>query len=208
MQTIIACAIRVFLLLAMMALPPQAAAASSRTPFLPTGVLADAPSGFVEMCARDQTLCRPDHNVETASAQTRIDNGLAQIRDINRDVNRQIIQRSDWQSYGTGEHWARPGSGRRATGDCEDLALEKRARLVQSGFDPKSLFLAVTYRQRNGLHVVLIARLADGDYILDNLYPEVVRWHRTDYVWLRQQSTDNPKFWLTVENVPNNNSVS
>ncbi|CAH0356474.1 hypothetical protein SPH9361_04116 [Sphingobium sp. CECT 9361] len=86
--------------------------------------------------------------------------------------------------------------------------MEKRARLVASGFDPKSLFLAVTYRPRNGLHVVLVARLEDGDYILDNLYPQVVHWYRTDYVWLRQQSTDNPKSWLTVENMTTDTSVS
>tara|TARA_R110000868_G_scaffold411656_1_gene706933 strand:- start:28035 stop:28697 length:663 start_codon:yes stop_codon:yes gene_type:complete len=203
-----ACWIRFFISFAAIAAVHPATASSSPAPFLPGGLLADAPSGFVAMCARDQTLCRPDHATGTVSSSKNRNNGLEQLRNINRHVNRDIVQRSDWQSYGTGEHWAKPAPRARATGDCEDIAMEKRARLVASGFDPKSLFLAVTYRPRNGLHVVLVARLEDGDYILDNLYPQVVHWYRTDYVWLRQQSTDNPKSWLTVENMTTDTSVS
>jgi hypothetical protein len=38
--------------------------------------------------------------------------------------------------------------------------------------------------------------------VLDSMSPHVLRWNETGYVWLRQQSTEDPLMWMRVENTP------
>lgn len=118
---------------------------------------------------------------------------------FNNDVNRAIIQRTDFDIYGVPERWSRPIGNGKALGDCEDIAIEKRARLVESGADPRSMAMAVVYSRFRGLHTVLVVRLADGDYVLDSLSSKVRLWSDTDYVWLRVQNRENPGTWYSVE---------
>ena len=57
---------------------------------------------------------------------------LQMIR-INRQINRAIRFASDMEQYGKEEYWEYPISG---FGDCEDMALEKRRRLVSTSAVP------------------------------------------------------------------------
>lgn len=168
--------------------------------FLPGGALADAPHGFVAMCARDAEMCqRSSRSSDVRETAGRAEK-MVRLRKVNSHVNARVYQRSDFQSYGVAELWTLPGGGSRPSGDCEDLALEKRSLLLQSGyFAPDTLVLAVIYSGRTGLHTVLVARLEDGDYVLDSADRAIVRWDRAGYTWLRQQSRENPLSWLTVE---------
>lgn len=165
---------------------------------MPGGVPADAPSGFLEMCRRDFALCDNGAAGGTPGLGRTVLT-LALVQDVNRAVNRRVLQRSDVQTYRVAELWTRPRRGRRATGDCEDLALEKRAMLLALGVEPAKLVLAVTYSQRTGLHTLLVARLDAGDYVLDSASPVVMLWNSTQYSWVRQQSRVDPRSWLTVE---------
>lgn len=120
------------------------------------------------------------------------------VRAINREVNRQVVPVPDIASHGVEEEWDRPGRVGRPAGDCEDYAIEKRMRLVEAGFPADRLFYAVVYRANFGLHTVLVARLSDGDYVLDSANPQVLPWTRVRYSWLRVQSTTNPYLWRRV----------
>lgn len=127
-----------------------------------------------------------------------LDMTRAYLKHLNNEVNRLVIQRTDYAIYGEAEHWNRPVGQGKPLGDCEDIAIEKRVRLVEAGADPRALALAVVYSSVRGLHTVLVARLDDGDYVLDSLSAKVRRWSDTDYVWLRIQGRDNPGIWHTV----------
>jgi len=116
-------------------------------------------------------------------------------RRVNRRVNDNVIQRSDLDNFGVDELWRRAGAGRNATGDCEDIAVEKRVELIQAGFPRDRLFLATVFESRIGLHTVLIVRLMDGDYVLDSRRGDIVPWQRAHYSWLRLQAIDNPVQW-------------
>lgn len=201
--------------------------------------MADAPSGFTDMCVRNMALCAAGMPVDRAAvlalgatrgtpllatgsipaspAAFGRDDGdgagamvpagslpltLKTLKSINGEVNRSAIQRSDVDQMGIGEYWRRPTDYRHPVGDCEDLAIEKRMRLIERGFPPSRLFYAVTFRATIGLHTILIARLDDGDHVLDSMTPHVVRWNETGYVWLRQQSAENPLAWMRVETAP------
>ncbi|MDF0543251.1 transglutaminase-like cysteine peptidase [Sphingobium sp. H39-3-25] len=209
---------------------------------MPGGEVADAPSGFTEMCARSVALCAAGLPIDpaaiTAQADPRGMNVMATggikaqnaqifrqddaapqpaayiaagaglpltfqtLKDINKEVNHNAIQRTDIDQMGIDEFWRRPINYQHPVGDCEDLAIEKRMRLVERGFPASRLFYAVTFRASIGLHTILVARLDDGDYVLDSMSPHVLRWNETGYVWLRQQSTEDPLLWMRVDNTP------
>ena len=120
------------------------------------------------------------------------------IRRINARVNGAVRQLPDTVTAGIDEYWQRPTPGPELRGDCEDIAIEKRAQLLEAGFPADRLFFAVAYRRHFGLHTVLIARLADGDYVLDSLSPAVRLWARVQYSWLRQQSPTDPMRWSRI----------
>ncbi len=122
----------------------------------------------------------------------------ALIRKVNQQVNRSIVQMSDRAVMGVDEYWYRPGPQKGTAGDCEDIAIEKRARLMELGFPAERLFYAVSYVSGYGLHTVLIARLDDGDYVLDNMTPRVLRWGDVRQVWLRQQIPGQPLLWARI----------
>lgn len=129
-------------------------------------------------------------------------NDAAMIRAINKQVNRQVVRVSDSVSKGMDEEWDRPGTHGRPPGDCEDFAIEKRMRLLDAGFPADRMFFAVVYKARFGLHTVLVARLKDGDYVLDSATPDVVRWSNTPYTWLRAQSPNDPMLWTRISASP------
>jgi predicted transglutaminase-like cysteine proteinase len=120
------------------------------------------------------------------------------LRGINRAVNRGVRQQTDLATYGVDERWERPGTAKGAAGDCEDLALEKRARLVAAGFPEDRLFLAVVYRTGIGLHTVLVARTDAGDVVLDSLSGRVRPWRRGAFSWLRVQAPGRPLDWRRI----------
>jgi predicted transglutaminase-like cysteine proteinase len=120
------------------------------------------------------------------------------LKRINHRVNHHVRQTTDLALYGVDELWRASGVGPHAAGDCEDIALEKRAELIQAGMAANTLFLATVYVPGLGLHTVVVARLSEGDFVLDSLSPEIVRWDRLSYIWLRIQSPDNPMGWYRL----------
>jgi predicted transglutaminase-like cysteine proteinase len=234
----------------------QAAPRPAAPGFFPTGGVADAPSGFVDMCARDRSLCLAGHAdaappaatiaaaephdqvaiaaiatfspmgmtvaapcgpgtadtgcaapaaspapvaaftpavLTTASADVAPD--MAFLRRINGKVNRTVFQAYDMDTVGVPDRWQRPDPNRRLMGDCEDIAIEKRARLLAAGVAPDRMFFAVAYLPGIGLHAVLIARLDDGDYVLDSRTTKILPWSEVHYNWLRIQSASDPMVW-------------
>jgi predicted transglutaminase-like cysteine proteinase len=275
---------RVPLLLALLLSPLPAIAAPP--PVVPTGALADAPEGYMEMCQREASLCtamaggeKIDGTVATLATPgdfaitptgATVSNGVTAgqgtqcgiatapvapafalrpavamidplvemprqavvacadpvasrpaplpavatndrtakqqakalrrlLVAVNVDVNRHVRQVEDFELYGVAERWERAGSLAHPAGDCEDLAIEKRMRLIEAGVPAQDLALAVVYGHRIGLHTVLVARLSGADYVLDNLTSRFVRWNQTDYHWLRIQSRDDFRNWYRID---------
>lgn len=119
----------------------------------------------------------------------------AMLQRINRNVNYRVKQRSDQEIYGVGELWRPTGIGRGAVGDCEDLAIEKRAELVAAGFPANRLAFAVVYSRAAGLHTVLVARMKNEDVVLDGRSSMIVSWVKAPYSWISVQSMDDPMIW-------------
>lgn len=124
---------------------------------------------------------------------------FALLRSINRLVNDNVLQLSDRVTANSDEHWQRSGVGPQAAGDCEDLAIEKRLRLIEAGFPADRLRFAVVYSRAAGLHTLLVARTDDrGDVVLDSRQDRIVPWHKARYRWLSVQSTGDPMAWYSA----------
>ena len=119
----------------------------------------------------------------------------AMLKQVNHHVNGRVRQRTDAEIYGVGELWRRSGDGRNAVGDCEDLAIEKRAELIAAGFPPDRLAFAVVYSRDAGLHTVLVARTEVEDVVLDGRSPYVTNWSKVPYSWISVQSMNDPMLW-------------
>lgn len=118
---------------------------------------------------------------------------------INAHVNRHVVQQTDQQIYGRPEVWRPAGDQPGATGDCEDIALEKRLELLAAHVPAERLFMAVVYSHTAGLHAVLVARLADGDVVLDSRVNAILPWASSGYDWLSVESPQDPDRWFTVK---------
>jgi predicted transglutaminase-like cysteine proteinase len=155
-----------------------------------------APRGFVAMCKADAALCETP--TTQAAANLPAEAEVALLRTVNRRVNTRVRQASDRSTSGVAELWKKPGLDRGAVGDCEDLAIEKRALLLAAGFPADRLFYAVAYQRQLGLHAVLVARVAQGDVVLDSRTPYLTSWTEAPYTWVSRQSTANPMIWHQV----------
>lgn len=106
---------------------------------------------------------------------------LADLFCANEFVNHSISYRTDSELYGEIDKWEYP----KGQGDCEDFALAKRALLIQGGYDPKLLNIAICLDHSGTGHAVLIATLGDQDYVLDNQTDDVLAWVSVGYHWIK-----------------------
>jgi predicted transglutaminase-like cysteine proteinase len=174
------------------------AALVSTAPVVGEGIPVQAPRGFVQMCARDPDLCA----APKADAPLKVvaqDDQIALLDAVNRRVNTKVWQRSDWSTFKANEVWSRPvARSGILSGDCEDIAIEKRQQLIAAGLDPSAMFYAVVYRPDIGLHVLLVVSTPQGDLALDSRSPWVQPWDKVPYTWVKRQRTDNPNLWAMV----------
>ena len=71
----------------------------------------------------------------------------------------------------------------RVTNDCDGYAGFSMLLMLLSGFDRSNLRLALCWTNKDEYHMILLVRLPDGDYVLDNRYSIVWRWDKLPYKW-------------------------
>lgn len=151
------------------------------------------PFGFIEFCLSHVDECSggtdaPAPIVATAAR-------WRELHDVNQSVNA-LMEISDKDLYGREEIWTYADD---RGGDCEDLALEKRRRLIALGWPADAVLLATAWDALGAGHAVLIVTLTDGDYVLDNRAPDIRLWSETHYHWRSRQSRIRPFVWLNVD---------
>lgn len=100
---------------------------------------------------------------------------LTQLSAINRFANDIVPYRSDQRVYRREDHWAAPLQMLRQAGDCEDFAILKFVSLMDLGFSNDQMRIAVVHDTVRDLpHAVLVVELADGAYVLDNQFDEIL----------------------------------
>ncbi|MCK1653205.1 transglutaminase-like cysteine peptidase [Bradyrhizobium sp. 149] len=148
-----------------------------------------APLQFVKFCMNYASEC------ERSSPEARLpahDVALAALQEVNASVNQAISPVKKSTNPLLARWTISPSSG-----DCNDYAITKRHLLLSKGWPASALRLAVVFAPAGG-HLVLIARLQDGDYVLDNLVPEVRDWRGSSYQWVSMESGEDPRFWVSI----------
>lgn len=131
----------------------------------------------------------PQDSVLTAAA-------WSELNQVNEYVNRTVPQVSDRQIHGRDEWWAYPTA---QGGDCEDIALMKRKLLIERGWAPENLLLAVVHEWNGEGHAVLVVKTDRGEFVLDNRNWEIVAWSDAPYRWIKRQSRHRPYIWVNLD---------
>ncbi|MCX8997996.1 transglutaminase-like cysteine peptidase [Rhizobiaceae bacterium BDR2-2] len=187
---------RIFVALAALVAASTAAGGSDLRPAaaMITGSVTSQPIGHYEFCQRHVSECAVRSKVAAAPKLT--EHGWQVLRDVNMSVNAEIIAMTDMEVYGKEEFWTYPVDA----GDCEEFVLEKRKRLLEKGFSVADLLITVVRKPDGEGHAVLTVRTSQGDYILDNLSPDVKPWTETSYTYLKRQASFHTGRWVTIEN--------
>jgi predicted transglutaminase-like cysteine proteinase len=119
-----------------------------------------------------------------------------ELNSINREVNRNIVPEIT-PGNGATEKWIISPSA----GDCKDYAITKRHELLARGWPSRALLLSEVELPSGEHHLLLVVRVKDGDLVLDNLNDDIRLAAMTydQYLWMRIQSPQNPKFWMRVQ---------
>lgn len=160
------------------------------------------PIGYVQFCARYKAECRETGRGDQEAELN--ERSWSQIVEVNSFVNAKIAPATDIDLYQTVERWEYPSNA----GDCEDYVLLKKRYLEGLGFPSESLLITVVLDENGDGHAVLTVRTDGGDFILDNRRNTVLRWSETGYQFLKRQSQQNPRIWVSMTNQhPRNNET-
>jgi predicted transglutaminase-like cysteine proteinase len=172
----------------------MASSAEAASRFMQVGAITSQPIGHYEFCQSHKAECSVKSANTVAPRVTEF--GWNVVRQVNAEINHDIMPMTDEEIFGRDEVWTYP----KDVGDCEDFALLKRKLLIERGFSPADLLITVVRKPDGEGHAVLTLRTADGDYILDNLDNTVKLWSETSYRFLKRQASFNTGRWVTIEN--------
>jgi len=75
----------------------------------------------------------------------------------------------------------------------------KQSRLIQKGWPESALLIAVVDTAEGQRHAVLLVRTNFGDLVLDSLTDKIYHWRKTDFKWIKRQSTRNMMRWVEIK---------
>ncbi len=154
--------------------------------------LTSQPVGHYFYCIDNPDDCKSNKSSPIAPVLTRA--MWKQMVDINYFANSTVEPVTDLEQYNKEEYWTLPGK----FGDCEDYVLLKRKMLMDKGWSPSSLLITVVKLPNGDGHAVLSVRTAKADYILDSLNEKILPWNKTEYRYLKRQSTLHSGKWIDV----------
>jgi predicted transglutaminase-like cysteine proteinase len=145
------------------------------------------PFGFTKYCILNPQSCAKTSEIKQITFET----ARGDLERINREQNHTITPRPDPPDEP-------PWNDSATIGDCEDYAMTKRHRLLDLGYPRSALLLAVLWTPSQERHAVLIVKSNQGDFVLDNLEDEVVRWDSLPYQWMKISTPGDPQFWRAI----------
>lgn len=146
-----------------------------------------APMGFVRFCMQYPSDCSA-----TAAEPVKLTvEAQAQLESVNRAVNRRISPKADSLRQ---DIW----SLNVLAGDCDDYAAQKRHDLIALGWPQGALLFAAVWTPGGEAHLIVVVRTDRGDFVLDNLRPEIVQTAESRYRWEKMQSARHPLYWVEV----------
>lgn len=157
------------------------------------GVPVLAPMSHTFFCLKYANDCEVQKSAFRDEPVTLTAQRWAEIARVNTSVNHGISPQRNTQGL-AGEKWLIAPKA----GECHDYAVTKRHNLLALGWPARALLLAEVETGWGEHHLVLVIRTSDGDFVADNLNPNIRSWSKAPYQWVRIQSPDNPVIWAKV----------
>lgn len=151
------------------------------------------PIGHFNYCHENPSDCSVNASNPLAPKLTK--EKWQQMIEVNYYANNSVTPVTDMEQYKREEHWTLPDK----FGDCEDYVLLKRQLLIDKGWPVSSLLVTVVRQSSGEGHAVLTVRTANSDFILDNLSSKILPWNKTEYHYLKRQSTLNSGNWTDIQ---------
>ncbi|ANY77131.1 hypothetical protein BB934_01935 [Microvirga ossetica] len=123
---------------------------------------------------------------------------LVLLRKVTKEVNLAVVPMTDRTHWGVEDRWDYPKG---SYGDCKDIQLPKRKRLIEAGLPRRALLMAVVIGQNDEGHAVLMVRTTAGDLVLDNKTSAVLPWRLTGYRFVKREG-QNGFGWVSLIEPP------
>jgi predicted transglutaminase-like cysteine proteinase len=149
------------------------------------------PYGYVEYCMLNQPACRTHAAAPLLDMTPTLKGVIAQV---NSYVNGTITAVTDQEQFGVVERWTLPNG----EGDCEDYVLMKKQALEGLGLPANALLITVVLDELLAGHAVLTLETREGDFVLDNRRNDILPWDKTNYTFLKRQSSRAPGEWASL----------
>lgn len=178
--------------------PARSAAAIRHASWTPVGAETRRPIGWHNLCRVAADECDAGNETPVNVALTPQTRHL--LVAVTTLANRTITPRTDDEHYHLDrktliDWWTYPDDG---AGDCSDFMLLKRKMLIEAGW-PRSAALATVVLDHHGDgHAVLTVTTEQGDFVLDNLTDEPLRWDETGYAFVKRQSQADENIWVSL----------
>jgi predicted transglutaminase-like cysteine proteinase len=166
------------------------------SPRLHESISAPPLPAWVSFCERHPEECKVDTSQPESLTFTQ--ELYAQLQAINIVVNRTLTPMTDEIHFGIADVWSFPDDN---IGDCEDFQLLKRRLLIAAGLPRRALRMTVVIDTQGAGHAVLTVRTDSGDFILDNITNQVLRWSETSYIFIKRES-DRKAEWVFLMRDP------
>ena len=160
--------------------------------FAPVAGPTSIPIGNSEFCKLHRDECGAFDRIVDAAALD--EDRWELLVTVNNTMNRDIVPVTDEDLYQVDEFWTYPAG----YGDCEDIALAKRRQLIDAGWEPSTLLMAVVRESNGSGHAVLMVRADRGDLVLDNQDGMVRVWTETPYHYIKRQSQQDAAVWVDI----------
>jgi predicted transglutaminase-like cysteine proteinase len=147
------------------------------------------PFAYIQFCVHNRAACRNTTGrlAMTGSNKVELTKRLErQLTSVNQSINASMQPRRD----GPNDSWAVGGR----TGDCEDFALTKRARLIAAGWPSSALAMTVVRTRSGESHAVLSVHTSRGILVLDNLEKSIRPLSKVPYRLIAMQD-GSPMVW-------------
>ena len=151
------------------------------------------PIGYVQFCKAYSKQCRGSKTQHTLVDMS--NERWSELTKVNTYVNTKIKPVTDQELYKVAEHWTFPET----QGDCEDYVLLKKFYLTEIGWPPEALLITVVLDEQGAGHAVLTVKTDLGDFVLDNQNREILPWQDTPYRFIKRQSQQNPRIWVSLD---------
>lgn len=188
------------MLLGIQGLADPAIAVTPSLALMRDGGITIPPEGWIEFCARNPL--DPACGEKTAPIEPVVldEAHWQHLKQIEATVLH-IQPETDYKQFGVAEYWQIATKA----GDCEDIALAARQRLLDSGWPRSALRLATAYTEDGEYHTVLtIDVLQNGKpetLVIDCRYDRVMHWttlEEAGYHFVSRQAADGPE-WVSIE---------